>query len=297
MAPSDVTWARIGNDLVLTLNGGTDQITISSFYDLRLDRGGYLLTGVTVPPGTLITTSNGGLPAYVAPSRVELVQFVDGTVWNADYFGTPLLGDFRADTYNFGRGSGAVTIIDFDVTQSNTFRERDTIHIGAGVLPTDLTISRVNGGDLVLSIQGTTDHLAIQSFFTNVIVNPPFSFSGYSVAAYQIEQVQFADATIWTAGDLINRILTLRGTPGQDTLFGNQNNNLIQGLEGDDFLSGQAAMMCSMAGPGTIVYLAMRETTPMCSVEVVGRIFSSASMGLGRIWTWSVWEPTCCHPM
>jgi Ca2+-binding RTX toxin-like protein len=174
VAQSDVTWARTGNNLVLTVNGGADQITISSFYDLRLDRGGYLLTGATVPPGTLVTTSGGGLPTYVAPSRVEIVQFANGTVWNADHFGAPLLGDFRADTYDFGRGAGEVTIIDFDVTQSSTYRKLDTIRIGTGVLPEDLTISRVNGDDLVLSIQGTTDQLTIQSFFKTVTVTPSF---------------------------------------------------------------------------------------------------------------------------
>ena len=239
VVPSDVTWARTGNDLVLTVNGGADQITISSFYDLRLDRGGYLLTGATVPPGTLVTTSGGGVSAYVAPSRVEIVQFADGTVWNADHFGTPLLGDFRADTYNFGRGSSEVTVLDLDVTQSNVDREQDRILIGAGVSPSDLTIASVNGADLVLSINGTDDRLTIQSFFKTVTVVPPFSFSGYSVAAYRIEQVQFADGTLWTAGDLTNRIATFIGTSGADTLFGNQLDNIIQGLSGDDYLSGQ----------------------------------------------------------
>ncbi|MBH0183244.1 MAG: hypothetical protein HP490_16680 [Nitrospira sp.] len=240
ITPADVAWERMGNDLVLSLNGGTDLITIPSFYDLRLDRGGYFLTGAFVPPQGSIFTPGGGLPAYVAPSRVELVQFADGTVWDASHFGAPLLGDFHADTYHFGREFGEVTIIDFDVTQSNTFRELDTIHIGAGVVPEDLTVTRVNGDDLVLSIQGTTDQLTIQSFFTNVIVNPPFSFSGYSVAAYHIERVEFTDGTLWTVSDVANRLSTIVGTSGPDTLFGNQNDNLIQGLGGDDFLSGQA---------------------------------------------------------
>jgi Ca2+-binding RTX toxin-like protein len=239
ISPSDIAWERNGNDLLLTVNGGTDRITIPSFYDLRFDRGGYIVNGVTAPPQGIVSTSSSGISSYVAPSRVEQVQFTDGTVWNADHFGAPLLGDFRADTYDFGRGTGEVTIIDFDVTQSNTFRELDTIRIGADVLPEDLTISRVNGDDLVLSIQGTTDQLTIQSFFKTVTVTPPFSFSGYSVAAYRIEQVQFADGTLWTAGDLTNRISTLIGTSGADTLFGNQNDNLIQGLSGDDYLSGQ----------------------------------------------------------
>jgi Ca2+-binding RTX toxin-like protein len=239
VTPSDVTWARTGNDLVLTVNGGADQITISSFYDLRLDRGGYLLTGATVPPGTLVTTSGGGLSAYVAPSRVEIVQFADGTVWNADHFGAPLLGDFLADTYNFGRGSGEVTVLDLDVTQSNVDREQDRIVIGPGVLPSDVTLARTNGDDLVLSINGTSDRLTVQSFFTSITAIPPFSFSGYSVAAYQIERVEFTDGTLWTVSDLFIPASTFVGTSGPDTLFGNQLDNLIQGLGGDDYLSGQ----------------------------------------------------------
>jgi Ca2+-binding RTX toxin-like protein len=240
VAPSDVRWARIGNDLVLTLDDGTDQITISSFYDLRLDRGGYLLTGAFVPPQGSVFTPGGGLSTYVAPSRVELVQFADGTVWHADHFGAPLLGDFRSDTYDFGRGSGEVTVLDLDVTQSNVDREQDRIVIGADVVPNDVTVARVNGDDLVLSINGTNDRLTVQSFFTNITAIPPFSFSGYSVAAYQIERVEFTDGTLWTVSDLFNRLSTFVGTSGPDTLFGNQNDNLIQGLGGDDFLSGQA---------------------------------------------------------
>jgi Ca2+-binding RTX toxin-like protein len=241
VAPSDVSWARTGNDLVLTINGGMDQITISSFYDLRLDRGGYFLTGaVFVPPQGSIFTPGGGLSAYVAPSRVELVQFADGTVWNADHFGAPLLGDFRADTYNLGRGSGEVTVLDLDVTRSNVDREQDRIVIGADVLPNDVTVARVNGDDLALSINGTSDRLTVQSFFTSITAIPPFSFSGYSVAAYRIERVEFTDGTLWTVSDVFNRLSTFVGTSGPDTLFGNQNDNLIQGLGGDDFLSGQA---------------------------------------------------------
>ena len=241
VAPSDVTWARTGNDLVLTINGGMDQITISSFYDLRLERGGYFLTGaVFVPPQGSIFTPGGGLSGYVAPSRVERVQFADGTVWHADHFGAPLLGDFRADTYNFGRGSGAVTVLDLDVTQSNIDREQDRIVIGADVLPNDVTVARVNGDDLVLSINGTSDRLTVQSYFTSITAIPTFSFSGYSVAAYRIERMEFTDGTFWTVSDVFNRISIIVGTSGPDTLFGNQNNNLIQGLSGDDYLSGQA---------------------------------------------------------
>ena len=124
------------------------------------------------------------------------------------------------------------------MTQSNIDREQDRIVIGAEVLPSDVILARTNGDDLVLSINGTSDRLTVQSFFKSITAIPPFS-SGYSVAAYRIERVEFTDGTLWTVSDLFNRLSTFVGTSGPDTLFGNQNDNLIQGLEGDDYLSGQ----------------------------------------------------------
>src|SRR5262245_54223946 len=237
IVPTDVIWDRNENDLLLLVGEGTDQIRISSFYDLRFDRGGYLVNGAVVPPQGIVS-AGGGFPAYVAPSRVEIMQFADGTVWDAGHFGGPLLGDFHADIYRFGRGAGEVSIIDFDFSQSNVSQELDSILIAPDLLPSDLTISRV-GDDLALSVHGATDCLTMQSFFKTVTVILPFSFSGYAVAPYRIEQVQFGDGTLWTVSDLTNRIATFIGTSGADTLFGNQNDNLIQGLSGDDFLSGQ----------------------------------------------------------
>ena len=237
IAPSDVTWERVGNDLVVNVHGGTDQISIPSYYDLRFDRGGYLVNGVTVPPQGIVSAGSG-FPAYVAPSRVELVQFADGMVWDAGHFGAPLLGDFLADSYRFERGSGDISILDFDFWQTNATREQDSILLGADLSASDLTVSRV-GEDLALSVNGTTDRLTMQAFFKTVTVTPPFSFSGYTVAAYQIEQVQFADGTVWAVSNLINHISTFIGSAGTDTLFGNLLANVIQGLGGNDFLSGQ----------------------------------------------------------
>ncbi|HEY3476162.1 MAG TPA: putative Ig domain-containing protein [Anaerolineales bacterium] len=239
ISPSDVTWERSGNDLLLTIHDGTDRITIPSYYDLLFDRGGYLVNGLTPPPQGIVSTSNGGFPTYVAPSRIEVVQFADGTLWQADHFGAPLLGDFRADTYHFDRGSGDRRILDFDFSQSNDFRESDLVSVGSGISSTDLTISRVNEADLVLSVAGTSDRLTIESFFQSIVVVPPFTFRGYSVAPYRIEQVAFADGTLWGVNDLVTRISTFIGTSGADMLFGNHNDNLLQGLNGDDFLSGQ----------------------------------------------------------
>jgi Ca2+-binding RTX toxin-like protein len=251
ISPSDVAWERQGNDLLLTINQGTDRITIPSYYDLLFDRGGYVVNGLALPPQGIVSTSNGGFPTYVAPSRIEAVQFADGTVWHADYFGAPLVGDFRADGYHFGRGSGDVRILDFDFSQFNDFRESDVVSVDPDIVPTDVTISRVNEADLVLSITGTADRLTIQSFFQSVVVVPPFTTRGYSVAPYRIEQVNFADGTVWGVNDLVSRISTFIGTSGGDTLFGNQNDNLLQGLDGDDLLSGQGGSDVLEGGQGS----------------------------------------------
>ena len=127
------------------------------------------MNGLTSPPPGHCQYLEWRISTYVAPSRIEAVQFADGTVWHADYFGAPLLGDFRADAYHFGRGSGVVRILDFDFSQFNDFRESDVVSVGSDISPTDVTISRVNEADLVLSITGTTDRLTIQSFFQNVV--------------------------------------------------------------------------------------------------------------------------------
>lgn len=248
IAPSDVSWERVSNDLIISV-GEADRITVPSFYDLRFDRGGYLVSGLLPPPQGLLTTTSSGFPTYVAPSRIELVEFADGTIWDAMHFSAPLLGDFRSDTYRFGRGTGDLFIIDFDFTPSNATRELDSVLIGADVVPNDLSLSRI-GDDLVLRIDETNDRLTIQAFFQTVTIIPPFSFGGYSVAPYRIEEVIFVDSSVWSVSDLFNRLSTIIGTPGADTISGNQNDNLIQGLSGDDYLSGQGGMDVLAGGRG-----------------------------------------------
>jgi len=58
--------------------------------------------------------------------------------------------------YLFGIGSGQDTITENDATAGNA----DTIRLKAGVLPSDVKLSRDNNA-LILSINGTTDNLTI----------------------------------------------------------------------------------------------------------------------------------------
>ncbi|MFZ2302503.1 MAG: calcium-binding protein [Gallionella sp.] len=87
------------------------------------------------------------------------------------------LGDSEAldgeslDIYLFNPGSGQ-DIID------GTARV-DVLHIGAGILPADITFAR-NGMDIVLCVNDTDDRLIFQNWRSN-----------------RIERIEFADGTVW----------------------------------------------------------------------------------------------------
>ncbi|HKT34262.1 MAG TPA: calcium-binding protein, partial [Nitrospira sp.] len=265
IAPSDITWQRQGNDLELSVNGGADRLTIESFYELSFNIGGYNVNGLWVPPQGFEKTVFAGFPSYYAHSQVESFTFSDGITWGADHFNAPLLGDFREDTYKFGIGAGAETVIDFDFAQYNAAdKQVDHVDVGPGVSASNLSVSIKNGVDLVLSIDGSEDSLTMQSFLTNVVVFAPFTFRGYTTLPYQIEEVRFDDGTTWSVTDLYNRISTISGTADADFLNGNSGNNLIQGLaandslsggNGNDVLDGGAGNDYLEGGPGSDTYL------------------------------------------
>src|SRR5438552_456481 len=133
------------------------------------------------------------------------------------------------DTYLFGPGSGQDTVLDFDPTAGNV----DTIEMASGVAPSDVTVTHQQDlaagvDDLVLSINGTSDQLTVQSFFTDPV--------------FHVERVAFADGTVWDATELRDKTLRLwQGGPDTDfiivPIFGfESNDNLVDGGAGDDFL-------------------------------------------------------------
>jgi Ca2+-binding RTX toxin-like protein len=195
------------------------------------------LSDAYIPPQGTINLDNRN-PYYFAASRVEEVRFSDGTTWGAETFGVPTLGAYPGDTYYFDQGDGHRRIIDFDVTGNRYGDAADTVRLGVGITSDDISVSRRNGNDLVLSLNGTTDELTIQSHFSTVFARERFSFSGAYVNAYQVEQVQFADGATWNAAELAARVTSISGTDETDAIFANANDNDIDGLAGDDVIYG-----------------------------------------------------------
>lgn len=85
------------------------------------------------------------------------------------------------------------------------------------LLPSDIVISR-NAYSLFLKIANTTDQLTLSGWFSN--------------DAYKIEQVKFADGTIWDVATLTAK--SNLGTTGNDYLAGTTGADILAGGLGSD---------------------------------------------------------------
>ncbi|MCJ2189289.1 calcium-binding protein, partial [Novosphingobium beihaiensis] len=96
----------------------------------------------------------------------------------------------------------------------------DTLAFGAGIATSDVTVTAVNSNDLLLVIAGTTDQVTLRNTLTS--------------SSDRIEQVTFADGTVWSHADLMARAGL--GTDYNDRLWGSYNSETLSGGAGDDAL-------------------------------------------------------------
>ena len=223
VAVNDVSLARDGNDLILSLASG-DTLRIAGQFDLQ----------------TLYTWTD-----------VENFRFADGTVWSKSEISQKLLhstagddhligfygaddldggagddileGGDGADTYHFDRGYGHDEIRE-SVTEANS-SDFDTIVFGPGLAPDDLSIAR-DGDDLVITMIDSGESLRVTG---------QFSFANW-FAWNDIELFTFADGTQWTDLEVAARLTN--GTPGDDHLVGTFRADVLDGGAGDDLLEG-----------------------------------------------------------
>ncbi len=184
---------------------------------------------------------------------VERILFADGTVWfNAhleallgrpvstpgddEIFGSSLLDDTLSgglgndvldglggnDTYQYDLGDGADI-----VTEAASAGSADKLLLGSGILPADVTVSRSTVNSNAVSLQfpdggsvTLTDQLGTSS-------------------EIGVEQIEFADGTIWSNQDLLERLISATYTTGNDVINGSDSvHDVIKGGLGDDDLNG-----------------------------------------------------------
>lgn len=222
---SDVGVSRTGDDLVLTVRGTSDQITIQSYFigtahqieQVAFDDGTVWDTEALLDRLPSVVTGTSGADVLYGTSGANTLTGGAGNDRLYGYDGN--------DAYVFTSGFGQDVILDFDASSGNM----DTIELSGGFAPANVTVTR-HGEDLVLALNGTTDLLTVQSFFLDT--------------AYAIERVQFSDGTLWDAETLRDQTRVLvQGTAGDDLLEsfvapGGNPDHLLQGGDGDDRLIG-----------------------------------------------------------
>ncbi|KQW35078.1 hypothetical protein ASC85_21110 [Pseudomonas sp. Root401] len=280
--PGDVIVKREGSDVYLAIKNTTDRMTIYSYTDAN-----YQVERVEFVDGTVWSVSDlkrlsvevatNGADTLIGDEANDRLDGLDGDDKLSGLAGNDVLnggagrdtldggmgldtldggagndslyGGSGNDTYLFQRGGGQDLISDRDWTRGNL----DVIKLAQGISPGDIKVARV-GYNLELTILGTTDKLTVNEWFLST--------------DSQVEQVQFADGTLWDAATLTtlskgvasegNDVLQgdessadiLNGLGGDDSLYGLSGNDTLNGGAGSDKLFGGAGMDTLDGGAG-----------------------------------------------
>ncbi|MEO5340557.1 MAG: putative Ig domain-containing protein [Magnetococcus sp. MYC-9] len=212
-----INGATVGNDLVMTISGATDSLTVRDHYwgasytkieQILFDDGTVWGTAElnAVP---LLPTTAGNFYATSGDDVIDLRSPVASVIYGPNNSYSSNSGN---DTYLFGAGAGQDRIVD------GAFQVGDSIDIVRviGALPSDVSFRHgisgdAIGSDLEITINGTTDTLTVQSFFSSDI--------------YKIERISFDDGTTWNVADIsahLSPVLpttaTLQATSGDDLI-------------------------------------------------------------------------------
>ena len=139
-----------------------------------------------------------------------------------------LYGTGGDDTFGFARGSGRVMIHEWDNSAADVVQFTD-------ILPNDVSVTQDQWGSVTLSVNGTEDSLTLANWRDS--------------EASKIEQVVFADGTVWGVNDLQARLSTA-STTGSDFITGTSGNDTISALSGDDAVFGVAGSDVLDGGEG-----------------------------------------------
>lgn len=152
-----------------------------------------------------------------------------------------MYGGREGDDYHFGRGSGHDVIYDEEAAM-HFGDDIDRIVMAPDILLSDIELlSGPDSNDLVLRIKDTGDTLTILNQNKKYIIGQ---------LIHTIEQVVFADNTVWTSQDMRDMYIANAATPGNDTIYGYWYGDIIDGGAGDDYMAGGGGGDTYIWGPG-----------------------------------------------
>ncbi|MDP2242366.1 MAG: putative Ig domain-containing protein [Burkholderiales bacterium] len=135
------------------------------------------------------------------------------------------------DIYVFQRGDGYDTVEDWDETPGNI----DIVRFGADIAPADVTVGN-DYGDLVLGVNGSDDQVVLYGWYWDDDL--------------KVEQVAFANGTVWDVAALEAMVPMAEATEDDDLIFGTSGEDVIDGLGGNDEIVGVGGNDLLIGGTG-----------------------------------------------
>ena len=232
---ADVALSRQGDDLVLTLTGGSltvrDQFAASGvssiesfvFEDAELDAREMRERLGPAPGGETTLTGTADPETLTGTALDETLRSAGG----ADL----MRGQGGSDLYHWGPGDGDDVI---DENGARATADFDRVSIAAR--PEEVILSRV-GGDVVVELLATGETLTLRRQLSS------------ADGRRAVEEMVFDDGTLWD-GDAIAAAAALRGTDAADSLNGTNRDERFVGGAGDDAMRGYAGADVYEIGPG-----------------------------------------------
>ncbi|MEL6708798.1 MAG: calcium-binding protein, partial [Pseudomonadota bacterium] len=224
IARSDLSFDRVNDDLIISIDGTSDTLTIAGQFENYVGFTDNDVETFRFDDGSILTKAE-------IKSEMTTGTSGDDTIFGFHTSDTiiggagndMLYGHDGSDRYIFNMGDGQDTI--FETVEYANIADNDRIIFGAGIAPEDISLSR-SGNALTLAVDGTTD---------SITVNGQFAFASW-FSWHDVEFFEFADGTVWTKRDVSNFLTG--GTTGDDVLVGTFENDELDGLAGHDILRG-----------------------------------------------------------
>ncbi|WP_299288283.1 tandem-95 repeat protein [uncultured Tateyamaria sp.] len=276
--PDQVTAVRDGQDMVLTIEGRTDEIRIKDQFlgelnpildNKRQDSG---VDHISFADGTLWDRFQMALEvSRPTDANDVIIGSGSGDVLQGGLGNDVLRGGLGGDYYFFGIGDGQDVIsdrIDFETSISQfgigpLKGGLDFLFFREGITEQQTRLQRDGRSDdlqiFILDDQGneTGDSLYIEGQFSGI--RDPLngalgefdeSLDFDFVSPFMIERFVFDDGASLDFEQIMERVLANAKTDGDDVIYGMLNDNTLDGGAGDDFLSGEGGADTYIFGRG-----------------------------------------------
>ncbi|HJQ57598.1 MAG TPA: calcium-binding protein, partial [Vineibacter sp.] len=227
--PSQISFARVGNDLVASLAGTSDTLTIrnhftgaSSKVEFFRFADGSTVTSAQAEAGSVAAQSTAGNDTITGTGAAD---FIDGGAGN-----DILRGGDGADIYLVSVGFGQDSIEEnYSAADTGNI---DTLVFGAGIARDSIQLSRTPGlRDLIITVAGSSDSVTIKG---------QFSSAAWYGSWTDIERFVFADGSSLTDPEIRARLVAQSQTGGNDVIHGFFGDDVIDGGAGNDELRGSS---------------------------------------------------------